>query len=102
MGVKLEILISLAVLAPAVASTPASETKTTVAESDQFHRHRRRTTAKAPISTGVATEFSVGNFHTSREGLSATDVTLNVLGIDYLSSNNAVIDTGSMTLFLHH
>jgi len=57
---------------------------------------------EAPISTGVAAEFSVGAFRTFRERLSVTDVTLNVLGIDYLSSNNAIIDTGSMTLFLHH
>jgi hypothetical protein len=56
----------------------------------------------APISIGVATEFSVGNFRTSGDRLSAMDVAFNVLGIDYLSSNNAIIDTGSMTLFLHH
>jgi predicted aspartyl protease len=56
---------------------------------------------KAPMSSGVATEFSVGNFQTSREKLCAADVTVNVLGIDYLSSNNAIIDSGSMTLFLH-
>ena len=56
----------------------------------------------APISIGVASKFSVGNFQTSGERLSASEVAFNVLGIDYLSSNNAIIDTGSMTLFLHH
>ena len=56
----------------------------------------------APIAIGVATQFSVGNFQTSGERLSASDVAFNVLGIDYLSSNNAIIDSGSMTLFLHH
>jgi hypothetical protein len=30
------------------------------------------------------------------------DVTFNVLEIDYLSLNNAIIDSGSMILFLRH
>ena len=42
MGVKLEILISLAVLAPVVASTPASETKTTSSLSSVLARYKFR------------------------------------------------------------
>jgi hypothetical protein len=43
------------------------------------------------MNVGVASEFSVGNFQTSGEKLCAADVAFNVLGIDYLSSNNATV-----------
>lgn len=57
---------------------------------------------KAPLSSGVAAFFSVGAFSTRNQKLQAEPGVFNVLGIDYLRDHDAVIDCGSMTLFLHH
>jgi predicted aspartyl protease len=57
---------------------------------------------KAPLSSGVAREFSIGTFQTNGEKLSAATVWYNVLGVDYLVANDAIIDSGSMNLFLRH
>ncbi|HEV2046316.1 MAG TPA: pepsin/retropepsin-like aspartic protease family protein [Chthoniobacterales bacterium] len=57
---------------------------------------------KAPFSFAVMKDFSVGNFQTQGTKISVTDVSFNVLGIDYLSSAEAIIDSGSMNLFLCH
>jgi hypothetical protein len=56
----------------------------------------------ALLNSGVAREFSVGTFQTKGEKLFVTDVAFNVLGIDFLSANDAIIDGGSMGLFLRH
>jgi predicted aspartyl protease len=55
---------------------------------------------KSPVSVGVANEFSVGGFEVQRVKVSVTDVSFNVLGIDFLSSQDAIIDVGGMNLFL--
>jgi hypothetical protein len=57
---------------------------------------------EAPLKFAVVKDFSVGNFQTQTAKISVTDVSFNVLGIDYLSSNEAIIDSGSMSLFLRH
>ncbi len=54
----------------------------------------------ARLSVGFAREFAVGIFK-SHERLCATDAAFGVLGIDYLRKHQAVIDFGSMSLFLH-
>jgi hypothetical protein len=52
------------------------------------------------LSSGTAKRFSVGTFHTQEQRLSAAELSFAVLGIDYLSAHDAVIDCGSMNLFL--
>jgi hypothetical protein len=56
----------------------------------------------AAISSGLAKQFSVGTFQTQNQKLSAQEGSFAVLGIDYLSAHDAVIDCGGMTLFLRH
>lgn len=56
----------------------------------------------AAISVGIAKQFSLGTFQTQNQKLSAQEATFGVLGIDYLSAHDAVIDCGGMNLFLRH
>jgi hypothetical protein len=55
---------------------------------------------RAPMSSGIAREFSVGRFQTHNQKLSAENANFGVLGIDYLRAHDAVIDCGGMNLFL--
>jgi len=52
------------------------------------------------VSSGIVKRFSLGTFHTQQQRLSAAKLSFAVLGIDYLYANDAVIDCGSMNLFL--
>ena len=54
----------------------------------------------AAISSGLAKHFSVGSFQTQDQKLSAEEASFAVLGIDYLSAHDAVIDCGGMNVFL--
>jgi hypothetical protein len=56
---------------------------------------------QAPLESSLVRQFSVGDFQFTKNKIRVGDLTFNVLGIDFLSSNDAVIDTGGMNLFLH-
>jgi hypothetical protein len=57
---------------------------------------------KAALKSGVAKEFSVGNFRTHDQKLYAEEGAFGVLGIDYLRAHQAIIDCGGMSLYLRH
>jgi hypothetical protein len=54
------------------------------------------------LDSGIAQTFSVGNFQATGTQISVLDARFNTLGIDFLRSHNAVIDTGGMSLYLRH
>jgi hypothetical protein len=56
---------------------------------------------QGPLESGVVRQFSIGPFQSNKGKIRVGEVTFNVLGIDFLSSNHAIIDTGGMNLFLY-
>ena len=68
--------------------------------SDSGYRALTVAGGSARLDFGVAQTLSIGSFQATGAQISVLDATFNTLGIDFLRSHNAVIDTGGMNLYL--
>lgn len=73
-----------------------------VPSSDSGYRARTVAGGSALLDSGVAQTLSIGGFQVAGTQISVLDAKFNTLGIDFLRSHNAVIDTGGMNLYLRH
>jgi predicted aspartyl protease len=95
-----KIIIEPAAVDTIIARTLARNTR--VSLSDSGYRALTVAGGSAPMDFGVAQTLSIGNFQTTGTRISVLDARFNTLGIDFLRSHNAVIDTGGMNLYLRH